>query len=912
MPLYPIWSYGTGEAGEAGGANLEELKTISNVIPPKNNNDGATNTDTYVITPSQGFDGMKEVRIDTPQIANRSQLRFAEFIYGTGESWEDPMLDPDLPLTGIGFLPPKSGFVYDDDVLVAMDICEQKYNISAPVDDTLYIQPSNGKLLTQVTVNPPPREEKTITASDVQQIVTPTSGKLLSKVTVNPPVLQNPKSVSVTPSKNEDSNFDGYTQAATITPDSGYLAMKTVQVKVPQLEKNNEDLGTPGDKFESVGWSYDEDPMMNPDTMPTGIVIRPSKTGMVYDDYTYRIDDIVAFGDDIHYTVETDLGLNEDEGYIEIYPTYGKAMLGATIRTEAKVITASTEDQVVRPRTDGFYKVTVKPTPTEEKTVTASTVDQVVTPSTGKHLSKVKVSAVSVTGNADEQNVLSGKTFYKDSLTKKTGTMPNNGAVNKTLDATSDNQEFTISEGYHSGSGKVKIVLQELTRTPNDNTQIARPSNGKVLSKVTVNPVPLDTTNNKSSGYSDGREKVVTPASGMYFKQFTVQPFRHSDYCPTKNGTVIENSNTNYVSTVTPGVITELDMGEYHNYRYIRVTAPKANDNIAGVSFTVVPTISSGHEDGYSDYYTITPPSGYSGMSSARIRVPLAGWDALSLSGYQTNVITDPNDPDPFEPIDDEDEWLGYGADKAVFTISKSGWIQSGDSMVFQNTQCKKANITRNVGRFAVIPDNGKVLRAVIIDTTGITSGQSTGNATEENVLYGKTFSNSSGTGKTGSMPNKTGWTATGTAGQKTYIPKGYHDGNGYVDCPSGGVSQDLVAETLWTNPSPSSVFGAQTVTLNKSMTSNGYKYIGIQYRCSLSYANTMEILVTPTQLKNSGSTYYPTICLGVKVADSSGRRQRFVEYVSSTQLSFTTGYQNGSSTTNSGWAIPTKITGYK
>jgi hypothetical protein len=411
------------------------------------------------------------------------------------------MLDPDLPLTGIGFFPPKSGFVYEDDVLVAMDICEQKYNISAPIDDTLYIQPSNGKLLTYVSVNPPPQEEKTITASDVQQIVTPTSGKLLSKVTVNPPALQNPKSASVTPSKNEDSNFDGYTQAATITPDSGYLAMKSVQVKVPQLEKYNEDLGTPGDTFGGVGWCYDEDPMLNPDTMPTGLAISPSKTGMVYDDYTYRIDDVVATGDDIHYTVETDLGLNEDEGYIDIYPTYGKVMLGAKIRTVAKVITASTEDQVVRPQTYGFFKVTVKPTPTETKTITAGTSSQTVNPTTGKHFSQV--------------------------------------TVNPT-------------------------PTEEKTITASASKQVVTPSSGKHLSKVTVNAVPTESVEVDSTVYSD---RQVYPSDGKLLSLVTVKPLVHTQ---TKQD--IANSRT-YVQ-IRPGTIETVDLGAYHNYRYVNVMAP--------------------------------------------------------------------------------------------------------------------------------------------------------------------------------------------------------------------------------------------------------------------------------------------------------------------------------------------------
>jgi len=58
----------------------------------------------------------------------------------------------------------------------------------------------------------------------------------------------------------------------------------------------------------------------------------------------------------------------------------------------------------------------------EEKTATPSTSAQDITPTSGKLLKKVHVNAVSMSGNATEADVLNGKTFYSNSLTKKTGT----------------------------------------------------------------------------------------------------------------------------------------------------------------------------------------------------------------------------------------------------------------------------------------------------------------------------------------------------------------------------------------------------------------------------------------------------------------------------------------------------------
>lgn len=60
---------------------------------------------------------------------------------------------------------------------------------------------------------------------------------------------------------------------------------------------------------------------------------------------------------------------------------------------------------------------------TESKSATPSGSEQTITPTAGKLLHSVVVAAVSLTGNAAESDVLDGKTFYSNSLTKKTGTL---------------------------------------------------------------------------------------------------------------------------------------------------------------------------------------------------------------------------------------------------------------------------------------------------------------------------------------------------------------------------------------------------------------------------------------------------------------------------------------------------------
>lgn len=140
----------------------------------------------------------------------------------------------------------------------------------------------------------------------------------------------------------------------------------------------------------------------------------------------------------------------------------------------------------------------------QSKTVTPTKSQQSITPDSGYYgLDSVTVNAIpeayqnvsSVTAAAGD--VLANKVIVTANGTSTPGTMPNNGAVNKTLDATSNNQTYTVPAGYHNGSGTVKIMLEEKSATPSGTAQNIAPTSGKVLSKVTVAAIPAkygDTT----------------------------------------------------------------------------------------------------------------------------------------------------------------------------------------------------------------------------------------------------------------------------------------------------------------------------------------------------------------------------------------------------------------------------------
>lgn len=176
----------------------------------------------------------------------------------------------------------------------------------------------------------------------------------------------------------------------------------------------------------------------------------------------------------------------------------------------------------------------------QTKSVTPTKKEQNVTSDDGYYgLSSVTVAAIpdayqdvsSTTAAAG--NVLAGKIFVAADGTVTTGTMANNGAVSKTLDATTTS--YTVPAGYHSGSGKVSITTETKEVTPTESAQDVTPTAGKVLSKVSVARIP--------TRYADATGMTAT-AAGM-LADMTAIGWDAEKGTPVKlTGTMADNGST--------------------------------------------------------------------------------------------------------------------------------------------------------------------------------------------------------------------------------------------------------------------------------------------------------------------------------------------------------------------------------
>ena len=108
-----------------------------------------------------------------------------------------------------------------------------------------------------------------------------------------------------------------------------------------------------------------------------------------------------------------------------------------------------------------------------------------------------------------------------------------------------------------------------------------------------------------------------------------------------------------------------------------------------------------------------------------------------------------------------------------------------------------------------------------------------------------------------------------------------------------GGNDEKYKETVLWTNPSPTADFAAQTITLSDSI--SNYKYIGIKYCFNKTNTSIIDTAIYKTEEMRASTTDSGTdhnaIMLGLQTSNNYSF-SRVVGYVSDTSIKFTTGYR--------------------
>lgn len=418
---------------------------------------------------------------------------------------------------------------------------------------------------------------------------------------------------------------------------------------------------------------------------------------------------------------------------------------------------------------------------TEAKTVSPSTSDQTITPASGKVLRQVTVSKIPknygncVDDDAAAANILSGKKAHSyrsdtDSAYQVTGTMPNNGAVSVTLDATTDNQSYTVPLGYHDGSGTVSITLEQKSATPSTSSQTITPTSGKVLSQVTVDAIPSayqDVTNVDAAAGDVLSGKIIVDSTGAEV----------TGSMPD-NGAVSATLDTTTTSYTVPA--------GYHN--------GSGTVSIVTESKEAVPSTNT---------QRITPTSGKV-LSQVTVHpIPANYADTTNGPGADDNAVAadvlygklaHSYDSTEREAVKLTGSMPNNGAVSATLDTTTTSYTvptgyHNGSGTVSITLEQKSA--TPSTSSQTITPTSGKVLSQVTVAAIPAKYGDTTGDdAIAANLLAGKfahTIQNGSAVQIEGTMANNGSITGSinGLTTTSYTVPAGYHNGSGTVSLTS-------------------------------------------------------------------------------------------------------------------------------
>lgn len=469
----------------------------------------------------------------------------------------------------------------------------------------------------------------------------------------------------------------------------------------------------------------------------------------------------------------------------------GDVLTGKVIVSSTGVVTAGTMpdngtvDKTLT-TTDASYTVpagkhsgtgTIKIIP-EDKSVTPTKTIQDIVASNGKVLNKVSVAAIPAEYQvvtpvtAESADVLTGKTIVDAEGNVVDGTMVNNGAVSTTLDATSGKQSYTVPQGYHDGAGAVSIALEEKSATPTKAAQDITPTDGKVLSKVSVAPIPDE--------YQDVTPVTAGAADVLTGKKIVDAEGNVVDGTMADNGAAgAELYYDMYTGDGTSASSYTISKG-YHNGEG-KVTVDAESKNVTPKKSQQVVRGTRRSMSGY-DYKFLT--------QVVVEPIPDEYQDVTPVTAGAGDVLTGKKIVDATGAVI-EGVMADNGTVSKTLTVADPSYTvpagkHSGEGII--NIIPENKAVTPTKSAQDIIASNGKVLSKVTVnpipnayqDVTGVTT-------TADKVLTGSTFVDSTGAAIEGSMANNAAVTATvdGMTTLSYTIPAGYHNGSGTVSLTS-------------------------------------------------------------------------------------------------------------------------------
>ena len=319
----------------------------------------------------------------------------------------------------------------------------------------------------------------------------------------------------------------------------------------------------------------------------------------------------------------------------------GTKVTGNIQSRSATTITPNNSTQTIP---SGIYlsgAQTISPVPTQEKTVTSN---GTVTPDSGKYLSKVTVNVQQTGGSgldtsdatATTNDILSGKTAYVKG-SKVTGSI----ATKTSTDLTASGATVSVPSGYYASNAS-KSVSTATQATPN----ISVNDSGLITASAT------QTAGYVSSGTKSATLQLLTQGAKTITPSSSQQTAVSSGKYTT--GNVVVSAVPTETKSITSNGTYSPTSGKY----FSSVTVSVPDKTFTTQTKTVSPTTSQ---------QTITPDSGYDGLSSVTVNAIATG--ALSTPTVNSSGLVTAN-------------------------VGTSGYLASGTSKTLQLTTQAAKTVT--------------------------------------------------------------------------------------------------------------------------------------------------------------------------------------------------------------------------